>query len=190
MNVSNLPFRRLAITPPWPNFDSSTLLHWQNLAQIRGADAYLIRQSHWPGPDLLTSTELLKNAAPHATILVSVTAVPTYPLACGLHFKSGAAPPFQEVFEHGKIVGKACHTLAEVRQAASQGYTYALLSPIYPTRTHPEALPLGPDTLAAICRETPLPIIALGGISEARVPECYAAGAAAVAGISLFADPR
>jgi thiamine monophosphate synthase len=96
-------------------------------------------------------------------------------------------PP--EVFGQARLVGKACHTPAEVYQAAEQGYTYAMVSPIYPTVTHPEAQPMGLELLASICQEVELPIVALGGISEIRVPECYAAGAAAIAGISLFSEP-
>ena len=40
--------------------------------------------------------------------------------------------------------------------------------------------------LAEICRQSPIPIYALGGISAYNAEQCVRAGAAGVAGIRLF----
>jgi thiamine-phosphate pyrophosphorylase len=50
---------------------------------------------------------------------------------------------------------------------------------------------LGVGQLKDAARElTPFPLIALGGISPERVNECLLAGAAGVAGITLFSKPK
>lgn len=79
------------------------------------------------------------------------------------------------------LIGVSAHGPDEVDAAASAGADYATLSPIYPTASKPGYGPaLG---LAAIRRAAAsgLPVIALGGITPERVPDCLAAGAAACA---------
>ena len=43
---------------------------------------------------------------------------------------------------------------------------------------------MGVDALRAACERSPLPVVALGGVTPARAAECRAAGAAAVAAMS------
>jgi len=63
-------------------------------------------------------------------------------------------------------------------EAAALGADYATLSPIFATACKPGAVPLGMAALAAVCKESPLPIFALGGISRKRLDACIEAGSA------------
>ena len=83
-------------------------------------------------------------------------------------------------------VTAAAHSVAGLRRAGAIGADAALLSPIFPTPSHPQASPIGALRFAAWCRLSPLPVYALGGVSEKGVRRLVASGAAGVAGIDRF----
>jgi thiamine-phosphate pyrophosphorylase len=58
------------------------------------------------------------------------------------------------------------HDLMEIRAAERSGATAILLSPVFPTRSHPGAPALGILRFAALARATRLPVIALGGMNR------------------------
>lgn len=60
------------------------------------------------------------------------------------------------------------HGLREIRAAEAAGAMLLFLSPVFPTRSHPGAKPLGRVRFAALARQTKLPVIALGGMDERR----------------------
>jgi thiamine monophosphate synthase len=67
----------------------------------------------------------------------------------------------------------------------------ALLSPIFPTASHPQARPLGLETLAdAVKTAGRVPVYALGGVDRENAKACIEAGAAGVAGIRTFLSGR
>jgi thiamine-phosphate pyrophosphorylase len=86
----------------------------------------------------------------------------------------------------GLPVGYSAHTPGEARMAAGQGADYVFLSPIFPTRSHPDRPALGPDALRATAGL--LPTYALGGVTPERVPAVIAAGAHGVAVLSGVLD--
>jgi thiamine-phosphate pyrophosphorylase len=68
------------------------------------------------------------------------------------------------------------HSVREASAARRAGATLVLVSPVYPTRTHPGAAALGPLRAAAIARAAGLPAIALGGMTRARFKRMKALG--------------
>lgn len=60
------------------------------------------------------------------------------------------------------------HSYAEIRAAERTGAGLLFLSPVFATRSHPEAKSLGLARFAWLARRTALPVIALGGMTEAR----------------------
>lgn len=83
----------------------------------------------------------------------------------------------------GQWVGASCHNRAELEHAATLGLDYALLGPLKPTPTHPEAAGLGWAGFAERVRELPLPVLALGGLTGDDLPCARAAGAHGIAAI-------
>lgn len=83
------------------------------------------------------------------------------------------------------VIGVSCHNVADVARAAMEKASFAVLAPVFGKRTTPEARPTGLEELGRACREK-IPVIALGGVTEANAKLCAAAGAAGVAGIRLF----
>lgn len=111
-------------------------------------------------------------------------------IACGtagVHVRGGSVTPetIRKIAPPGFVISVACHSADDVRNAA--GADYALLAPIFqPLSKSSGGKPLGLATLEEIVRISPVPVIALGGITVSNIAACIEAGAAGVAGISLF----
>ena len=84
-------------------------------------------------------------------------------------------------------IGKSVHDLGEAAAARAGGADYLLVGPLYRTATHPDREPLGPARLGAIVA-LGLPVIAIGGVTPARVGEVRRAGAYGVAAIRALWD--
>jgi thiamine-phosphate pyrophosphorylase len=69
------------------------------------------------------------------------------------------------------------HSRADISAAERAGAEQLLLSPVFPTRSHPGAWPLGPMRFAALARTTRLPVIALGGMTAKRFDRLRPLGA-------------
>lgn len=67
-----------------------------------------------------------------------------------------------------RIVTASAHDLREIRAAEAAGAMLVFLSPVFRTRSHPGAKPLGRVRFAALARQTRLPVIALGGMDQRR----------------------
>jgi thiamine-phosphate pyrophosphorylase len=106
--------------------------------------------------------------------------------AAGVHLRGNSVSParIRSIAPPGFMIGVSCHSVDEVRRADDEGASFAVLAPIFATPGKGPALGIGPLREAA--RVARIPVLALGGITEARVQECMAAGAAGIAGISLF----
>jgi thiamine-phosphate pyrophosphorylase len=86
------------------------------------------------------------------------------------------------------LLGRSTHSLDEAVAAVSAGADYVGFGPIFPTLT--KALPHAPqglDRLRDVCARIAVPIVAIGGITDATAPAVRAAGASATAMISELA---
>lgn len=59
------------------------------------------------------------------------------------------------------------HSLAEIGQANRSGADAVLLSPVFPTRSHPGSRGLGPIRFHELAAHAQMPVIALGGMNPA-----------------------
>jgi thiamine-phosphate pyrophosphorylase len=74
---------------------------------------------------------------------------------------------------HGRGPGEGlrtapAHDLAEIRQAETARAAAVFVSPVFATRSHPGAPILGVRGFEALAASTPLPAVALGGMSAGR----------------------
>lgn len=84
-----------------------------------------------------------------------------------------------------KIVGISTHDLDQARAAERDGADYIGFGPMFATRTKASVYEArGPEMLKHIRSAVKLPIVAIGGITEANVQEVWQAGADSVAIIS------
>ncbi len=93
---------------------------------------------------------------------------------------------------HGRAVCKAglhsapVHNHRELVQAEQAGADVLLISPLFATRSHPGARPLGAYRFAALVRQARVPVIALGGVKPRQaqlVRRLGASGYAAIDGL-------
>jgi thiamine-phosphate pyrophosphorylase len=77
---------------------------------------------------------------------------------------------------HRGAVTTPVHSIPEIKAAERQGARLLFLSPVFPTQSHPGARTLGRLGFRALCRQTQLPVIALGGMTAARARALRGAG--------------
>jgi len=86
-------------------------------------------------------------------------------------------------------IGKSVHDVAEAEAARTEGADYLVVGPIFATASHPGRTPLGLAGLEVIAAEADgLPLIAIGGITAARVREVRESGAHGIAAIRALWD--
>jgi thiamine-phosphate pyrophosphorylase len=83
------------------------------------------------------------------------------------------------------VVGISTHNLAQARAATAAGADYIGFGPVFGTasKLNPDPV-VGLETLAAVCREVSIPVVAIGGIKLDQVADVAATGASAAAVIS------
>jgi thiamine-phosphate pyrophosphorylase len=88
----------------------------------------------------------------------------------------------------GAVVGATARTASAARRAAAAGASYVGVGPCYPTSTKVvDAAVLGPAGFAPVADAVEIPVIAIAGVTAARVPELLAAGAYGVAVVGAVA---
>ena len=86
----------------------------------------------------------------------------------------------------GWLVTASAHSLAALFRARAAGADAALLAPVFPSASHPGGRSLGVLRFTAWCRQSPLPVYALGGISGKTSRVLKNSQAKGFAGISGF----
>jgi thiamine-phosphate pyrophosphorylase len=107
----------------------------------------------------------------------------------GVHLPSGSPPPrfWRSITPSGFLFGVSCHAVEEVRQAEQHGADYVLFGPVFaPLSKSSNLNPRGLEGLAVAAASVKIPVLALGGITRQNQAACVAAGAAGIAGISLY----
>jgi len=108
--------------------------------------------------------------------------------AAGVHLPANSISPSQlrRIAPEHFLFGASCHTVEELLAAECEGADFAVFGPVFTSVTK-QVSPIGLGAFqAALRRVKRLPVYALGGVTDANAPSCIEAGAAGVAGISLF----
>ena len=108
--------------------------------------------------------------------------------AAGVHLRGNSIQParIRAIAPADFLIGVSCHSVEDVHMAADEGAELRRVgaADLRDAEGKGPALGLGP--LADAARAVRIPVLALGGVTVARIRECLDAGAAGIAGISLF----
>jgi thiamine-phosphate diphosphorylase len=89
------------------------------------------------------------------------------------------------LIRHG-LVGRSVHSVEAAVRAQQEGVDFVIFGPVWPSASHQGVEPVGLAALSRVCGTVRVPVIAIGGVTEPRIGECHAAGAAGYAAITLF----
>lgn len=83
-------------------------------------------------------------------------------------------------------VGVSVHSVDEAAAAERDGATWVTFGHVWETGSHPGEPGRGVEALREVAAAVEIPVIAIGGITTAQVPEALAAGASGIAVISAI----
>jgi thiamine-phosphate pyrophosphorylase len=170
------PFWSLGLPSIWLISDArNDAVLESTLARLPRGSGLIFRHYHLPLAERRARFEALRRTARrygHLTFLSSDART-------AKAWRADGAYGAQERLASGPALARltTIHSLHELRKARRS--SAVLLSPVFPTRSHPGAHTLGPLRFRLIARLARIPVIALGGMTTKRAaslrPEAWAA---------------
>ncbi len=137
------------------------------LAALPRGSGLIFRHYHLPGAERLARFRVLSRIARargHLTVLADSALTAREWGADGIYGPPRSLWPRRA----GLLHLATAHDLAELGLAARIGADAALLSPVFPTRSHPGGAVLGAVRFRLLAGQAALPVIALGGMTAHR----------------------
>ena len=111
-----------------------------------------------------------------------------HPAFQGLHLTSRDLLALTQRPDGVRWLAASCHNPTELAHAQQIGVDFAVLAPVLPTLTHPDADTLGWEKFAEWVTGINIPVYALGGMTIGSLGTARAAGAQGIASIRAFLD--
>lgn len=182
-----------ATSPDAPEFNN--ILQQIAAAVDAGIDFVQIREKQMTARALFELTEraVALTRGTNTRILVNDRAdIAAGACADGVHLTTQSIDVaiIRQKFGEEFLIGASTHTLTEAVTARDQGADFVVFGPVYETPSKRlYGSPVGLGKLEEVTRTLEgFPLLALGGISIDNAKDCLEAGAAGIAGISLFGD--
>jgi thiamine-phosphate pyrophosphorylase len=155
-------------------------------AAIRnGIDMIQIREKDLPARELFELAGRIRDLAAGTSTRILINDRLDVALAAGIdgvHLPSYGLPPAR-VRPLVKVLGVSTHTLQEAIQAERAGADFIVFGPVFDT---PGKTAVGLEPLRDVTSRVKLPVLAIGGITEANALQVLNAGAAGIAAIRMF----
>jgi thiamine-phosphate pyrophosphorylase len=176
------------ITPVRP--DTEGLLHW--LAELLDAGCAFLqfrRKGRSDGEQLRELDAVLKAANPYGATVIADDRCDLCMMAgaAGVHLGQDDLPPAEArgLLGPAAIIGYSTHGLDQAKAAMAEPVDYLALGPVFPTASKENPDPIIPvEVQDEIVRLSPLPLVAIGGITPERAVELWDRGFHSVAVIS------
>jgi thiamine-phosphate pyrophosphorylase len=111
--------------------------------------------------------------------------------ASGVHLRSDSVPPARArvLLPPPALIGQSVHDADEPEWSTAAGVLdYLVFGTVFSSASKPGRAPAEVKRLARLVTRTPLPVLAIGGVTVERMAELATSGAAGFAAISLFRD--
>lgn len=189
--MSPVNFRLLLVTDRHQLHDRplSTVL---SQAITAGVPAIQLRERDLPTGELLSLAQEIQSITTSCAVPLIVNDRVDLMMALnldGVHLRADSLPvsAVRRLIGPDRLIGISTHSVDEVRRANHEGADYIIFGPIFDTPSKRSfGPPLGLDALADVCRESTIPIFAIGGITSERVREVRRAGAHGIAVIGAL----
>lgn len=169
-----------------------SVLEQVELALQGGVKIIQIREKSLPLPEYSKiASEALKLTRSHDAFIIINDAIEVVKEAGadGLHLGQEDIPlkEARTILGHNVIIGISVKTVEEANQAERDGADYLAVNGVFPTQTK-ENLGYCPglDGVAAICRNTRLPVVGIGGINLGNCFSVIEAGANGIAVVTAI----
>jgi thiamine-phosphate pyrophosphorylase len=163
-----------------------------------GVTAVMLREPDLgAGPLLALAAEILPRVRAEGALFLVNDRIDVA-LACGadgVHLRRTSLAPdaARGLLPPGSLLGVSTHEETEVRDAFAAGADYVVFGPVFATPSKAGILePRGVEESARVAAAAPGPVLALGGVTPANLPELVRAGcpgAAAIRALLAAADP-
>jgi thiamine-phosphate pyrophosphorylase len=158
---------------------------------VRGGARFVqIRDKSTPTDELLKDLSRCVEFASIRNVTLVINDRCDLALSCGatgVHLGQDDLHPVaaRKLLGEDAVIGYSTHTLSQVRAACLLPVQYIGFGPVFATATKQNTHPaVGLKRLGNACRQSKLPVVAIGGIGLTNVRDVLAAGASSVAVIS------
>lgn len=155
-------------------------------ALVRGLRLIQVRERELPSPQLETLAREVVVRAHRCGARVLINAdigLANKVGADGVHLPSQQLMAIEDP-PSVSLWAASCHNAAELKRASELGADFVVLSPVLPTASHPGMAGMGWAAFAALIRDYPLPVYALGGMGPDLVDIAWQYGAQGVSVLS------
>lgn len=180
------------VTDAPQRYDARGLLANVEAAVAGGATVVQYRAKEGSPDELLATARALRDLLRPRGVPLIINDRVDLALACGadgVHVGQDDAPPAQVRARLGKgpLLGLSITHPSQMAAVDPDVVDYLGIGPVFPTGSKDDAAPaLGLDAFGRLCRETRLPVVAIGGITVENAGEVFAAGAAGIAVVSAL----
>jgi thiamine-phosphate diphosphorylase len=187
--------RRLAARLGRPGEAPACLVELVKAAAEAGVDLVHLREHDLPARELLQLASACVRAAegsPTRIVVNDRTDVALAAGAAGVHLRgdSIASARVRGATPAGFLIGRSVHGVEEASAEAARGAAdYLILGTVFPSPSKPSGQPTtGPSGLRRAVRAAALPVLAIGGVTAATIPEVARSGAQGFAAIGWFIE--
>ena len=158
------------------------------VALLRAGDAVLLRHYHAPNRRGLALALARACRAARVKLIVAADLNLARTVgADGVHYPEGLIPRGKRPPATGSLlVTVAAHDVRALKAAERLYADAALLSPVFPTASHPGNSGLGIVRFTDLVRSSRVPVYALGGVTAANARRLNGSGAIGIAAVGAF----
>lgn len=136
---------------------------WRALARLPRGSGVVFRHYGLPGAERRALFERVREVARRRGLLLLLAGSPRQARTWGAAGSHGRQPAASGLLRSAPV-----HSLRELRAAERAGAKLLFISPVFKTRSHPGARPLGRIRFQLLAGHARRPVIALGGMSARR----------------------